>query len=78
VAHMIFRAGKMLDLDALILGGKPARSYSRDELEVRLRKLGVPLSHGMGRDSMLELAAPVLQRLVKPSTVGRGDPPEAA
>jgi hypothetical protein len=54
---MIFKNGRMMDLSALILDGRPARTVGRDELEVRLRDLGVPVKIGQGRDSMLELYA---------------------
>jgi hypothetical protein len=54
MTHMIFRNGmKPLDLDAVILDGIPARSWSRDALENRLRQLGVNISIGAGRDSMV-------------------------
>ena len=60
MAHMIFKNGRMVDLSALQLDGHPARTIGCDELEVRLRDLGVPVRIGQGRDSMLELYATYL------------------
>jgi len=60
MSFTIFRNGKMTDLSALMLDDRPARTIGRDELEVRLRDLGVPVKIGQGRDSMLELYATYL------------------
>jgi hypothetical protein len=60
MAHILLKNGRMVDLSALVLDGRPARTVGRDELEVRLRDLGVPVKVGQGRDSMLELYATYL------------------